>query len=442
MVFDIKKDSILKKCFQMAQSRIGATSLVIAASGFLLLEVARYMGWIYGAPWDIFTSGFEAAVIGAIADWFAVSALFYEIPIPLVRRHTNIIVKNRAKLTEGIVDMVTNKWLSPDSIQEKLRGVNLGQRLAEELQKEETLTRLLDVLRKIILSLTDQLDNPKLAIWLQHALKNQMEKIALERPLGEWIEQTVIAGRHHEAMNVLLSELRSSIQNPSTRAVIYTKLKIALDEYKKQDWIKGTTVWLGTKTGGIDVDLLADKLINIAMILADEVGNNSDHPLRLKLDEAAVAFARNLQNDEPTTQGFMRDLKRNLVLNQGTLSLIRDGISSLKAGIEQHLDHSETQLMRFITEKVRGFVAELTQEKESIAAMDDWLKASLSKLINTYHPEIGNIVRESLEKLDNQGLMEQIKDKVGNDLQYIRLNGAVVGGLVGLVIAVLRWAWF
>ncbi|MCC5939587.1 MAG: DUF445 domain-containing protein [Lunatimonas sp.] len=425
----------------LPKSSVGKISLIVAILGFLLLEIFMYAGVLSGPLWRILASGFEAATIGAIADWFAVSALFYEIPIPIVRRHTNIIVKNRQKLTEGIVDMVTNKWLSPDSIREKLEGVNLGKSLVEELNSEETLLRLLDVLRRIILSLTDQLDSPKLALWLQRVLKNQADKLDIEQPLGQWLADVIKSGKHHQLVAIMLEEVAKSIRKPETREVVYKKLRKALDEYSRQDWVKGTTVWIGKRTGGIDVDLLADRLVDIALVLAEEMQKDRNHPLRGKLDDAVLEFADSLQKNEAPSREFIQNLKRNLILHKGMQSVIRQALKGVQDGIQLHLSSTETALMRFLFEKIQQYIQSLLEDRQSMEALDGWLKGTLSNLLNTYHPEIGNIVRESLEKLDNQGLMEQIRDKVGNDLQYIRLNGAVVGGLVGLIIALVRWAW-
>ncbi|WP_209328933.1 DUF445 domain-containing protein [Lunatimonas salinarum] len=425
----------------LSKSNVGKHSLFFAILGFVSLEVSIYLGWLSEPLWRILAAGFEAATIGAVADWFAVSALFYEIPIPIVRRHTNIIVKNRRKLTEGIVDMVTNKWLSPESIRDKLAGVDLGESLIQELNNPDTLGRLMDVLRRIILSLSDHLDSPKLVLWMQRILKNQMERLEIEKPLGEWIQEIIKEGKHHPLLELLLDEMTESIHKPETREVVYKKLKSALDAYSRQDWVKGTTVWIGKRTGGIDIDLLADRLIDIALVLAEEVGRDREHPLRQKLDRSVLEFAASLMDTGTGSREYVQNLKRNLILHKGAQSIIRQALNGAKETIHDHLSHAETSLMQFLIERTQRFLHELMADRRSVDAMDNWLKATLSKLLNTYHPEIGNIVRESLEKLDNQGLMEQIRDKVGNDLQYIRLNGAVVGGLVGLTIALIRWAW-
>ncbi|MEI8079208.1 MAG: DUF445 family protein, partial [bacterium] len=102
-----------------ARNRLGLYSLLVAATGFALLETGITLGFLPGAFWRILTYGFEAATVGALADWFAVSALFHEIPLPFLRRHTNIIAKNRQRITDGVVDMVMTKWLTVEAIQEQ-----------------------------------------------------------------------------------------------------------------------------------------------------------------------------------------------------------------------------------------------------------------------------------------------------------------------------------
>jgi uncharacterized membrane-anchored protein YjiN (DUF445 family) len=269
----------------MIKSKIGHISLIVAVLGFFSLELGIYFFELEAHLWRILATGFEAATIGALADWFAVSALFYEIPIPFVRRHTNIIVKNREKLTEGIVDMVTNKWLSPEIIREKLKGVAITDTILELLNHPENFKKVLDLVRMVLLKLTIQLDHPKIGFYVQNFLKGQLQDVDLASPLGSWLEEVIKKGNHEALVGLLAQEVSKSIKDPTTRQILLTKLKIALEAYQNRDWFKKSAVWLGRKTGGIDLEMLADRLLEIALILADEFGRDPQHPLRQKLDE-------------------------------------------------------------------------------------------------------------------------------------------------------------
>lgn len=423
------------------KSNIGHYSLITALCGFILLEASLYQGWLQGDFWRILLTGFEAATIGALADWFAVSALFYEIPIPLIRRHTNIIVKNRQKLTEGIVDMVTTKWLSPEIIQEKLTDVNLAENLIKLMEEPANLNRTLDILRMVAGRFAENLDHPKLAIWMQKLLKDQMQEVELGKPLGNWMMEAISTQKHQPVVDIMIQEISKTIQQPSTRKVVFEKLKATLDAYEKQDWIKKSTIWIGKKTGGIDLDLLTDRILDIIQLLGEEIVLDRAHPIRVKLDGYFMEFAQNLASGEDETTNYIQDLKTNLLLNAGTRRIIQQVLNRLKESVYESLENNETVFMRLVKGNVVELIAYLKNDRATQENMDSWLKNTLTQLVDKYHPEIGNMVRTSLGKLDDKGMMEQIKDKVGDDLQYIRLNGAVVGGLVGLVIAMVRWLW-
>jgi uncharacterized membrane-anchored protein YjiN (DUF445 family) len=139
------------------KKRIGIVSLLIAISGLIITFTSIRLGFLKNPCWKILLAGFEAATIGGFADWFAVRALFREIPIWSVRRHTNIIVKNRNKITEGVVDMITNKWLTPEVIKEKISGLSIAENILIYLEEPQNKTRAVDFLRDILNRLTDHL---------------------------------------------------------------------------------------------------------------------------------------------------------------------------------------------------------------------------------------------------------------------------------------------
>ncbi|MFC4873547.1 DUF445 domain-containing protein [Negadavirga shengliensis] len=421
------------------KSRIGHISLICAIAGFLLLEAAMHFDLLAGPFWRILATGFEAGTIGGLADWFAVSALFYEIPIPLVRRHTNIIVKNRDKLTEGIVELVTTKWLSPEMLREKLAGVEIAKNVVQVLEEPHNMDRTLDFIRTVFYRFTEDLDHPKMAVLLQKLLKDQIQDLDIAGPLGSWLKEAVGQKKHHEILEMAIGEISKSIEEPDTRKLVYKKLKAAVEEYAQKDWIKKSAIWLGKRTGGIDLDLLTDRLLDLALVLMGETKNDPQHPVRQKLDQYLLEFANALESGEEQAVSYVEQLKHNFILNDTARVIIQDMLYKLKNTLEGQLSHARTPFMELVKRQLVRFLDELKGDPEAQAKLDAWLKESLEKLVDKYHPELGNIVRSSLGRLDDHGMMQQIKDKVGDDLQYIRLNGAVVGGLVGIVIAVLRW---
>jgi uncharacterized membrane-anchored protein YjiN (DUF445 family) len=420
------------------KKKIGQISLFIAIAGLLITEVGIYLGVLQHQFWNILLTGFEAATIGALADWFAVSALFHEIPIPLIGRHTNIIVKNRQKLTEAIVELVTTKWLSSEIIKEKLEGIPIAAGTFKVLEKSENLARVIDFSRSLLHRFSDNLDNPEVAQLVQKLLKDQLEDMDIATPLGNWLQEIVLEKDHHQMVNRLLGESAVVLEDPTTRLMIQGKLIWALESYENKDWIKKSLIWIGKKTGGIDLGLLTDHLLDLTKVLAMEARADPAHPLRQKLDQSLLEFAQNLQAGDPSYLTFINNIKKKLIEGDQAKSMIWEFLSRFKTTVADQLKSNDTTFMMLFKDNVGRLLKELKADKAAQLKIDEWVKETIAHLINKYHHEVGNMVRTSLLKLDDKELVSQIQDKVGDDLQYIRLNGAVVGGLVGILIAVVR----
>jgi uncharacterized membrane-anchored protein YjiN (DUF445 family) len=119
--------------------------------------------------------------------------------------------------------------------------------------------------------------------------------------------------------------------------------------------------------------------------------------------------------------------------------LVRDVLARLRHELEAQLDDPQSALARLIDRRLQAGAVEALDDPERRAAFDRWVRTTADELLRRHHHQIGLTVRENLEALDTGALVDMIEARVGNDLQYIRLNGAVVGGLVGLVLATVHW---
>lgn len=420
------------------KKNLGSISLLIAFLGLVFFEVLLRMDILTHTGWKIVAAGFEAATIGGFADWFAVSALFREIPIPFVRKHTNIIAKNRAKLTEGIVDLVTNKWLSPEIIAEKLNEVDMAKTIVAFLQQPKSQQYALGLLQKVGLQFADDLDHPKFAIALQKILKEQLERIDLATPLGTWFEDAIRNGDHHKIWELVLEESTASLLNPETKNLLLSKLKFASEEYAKKGFLKKTVLFLAEKTGGIDLDIIADDLLDKAKELMTEAKADPNHPIRTKFDEWMLDFALQLKSGDEKALQLVHTLKNRLMQHVEEEKLVQTLLVRSKATLTEQLQNKETPLMQFLTSNLHRIISDLQKDEATQHKINVWIRETVSELLVKFHKEIGNMVRNSMMKLNNKELVEQIEEKVGSDLQYIRLNGAVVGGLVGILIALLK----
>lgn len=421
------------------KNNLGTISLLIAFSGMMVFELLFYFQILNHASWKIVQAGFEAATIGGVADWFAVRALFHEIPIPFVKKHTNIIVKNREKLTEGIVDLVTNKWLSPEVIKEKLSDMDLAAAIFEFLQNPKSKQKTVGFIREIASKLASEIDNPEFVLALKKFFNKQIQGLDLASPIGKWLENAVRNGDHHKIWELLIEASENALNNEETRNLILSKLEEAIAEYADKGFFKKTTLFLAKRTGGLDINTITAELLLKTNELLLDAKSNPEHPIRVKFDTLIVEFAEKMISGDENTVEFIDTLKSKLLNYVETENTILTLLSSWKNKILVQLETNETGLMQFLISNLDRIVTDLQNDKEAQIKINSWITESISELLNKFHNEIGNMVRGSLIKLDNKELVEQIEGKVGNDLQFIRLNGAVVGGLVGILIATLRF---
>jgi uncharacterized membrane-anchored protein YjiN (DUF445 family) len=420
------------------KNKIGQISLLSTLGGLTVTQICIHVGWLQGYPWTILAAGFEAGTVGGLADWFAVSALFREIPIPIVRRHTNIIVKNRRQLTEGVVDLVTNRWLSPDVIREKLSDVPIAEALIKMLQEPQNQSRAIDFLRDFLGRFADSLDKPEIAQLLQKILKDQIEGIDIAMPLGRWLEDTIRRGEHHQLWHMILAAAQRSINEASTREMLVRKVKGTIEEYKDEGILKKLFVSIGEIVGGVDANSVVSKIVMAVNEFINEAKNNPSHPARQRFDNSVLEFAQKLANGDVDAHATINNFKRKLADNADANEIIRGLLRRFKSTMIAQLKNNETPFMTLLVSNLQRLLMELESDEISQQKIDVWMRETITELINKYHHEIGNMVRSSLSKLDDIGLVNQIEEKVGNDLQYIRLNGAVVGGLAGILISLVK----
>lgn len=422
---------------RISRRKLGNISLVIAVIGLIVTKLLLHYDIVENVVWRIISTGFEAATVGGIADWFAVTALFREIPIPFLRKHTDIIIKNRAKLTEGIVDLVTTKWLAPEIIKEKISELSISRNIIEMLHEPQNRARALELIKDIFSKLSDSLDSPLLATFLQEVLKEKVNEINLSAPIGKWLKARIEQGDHNQLWDMLLDSAQASINDDSTRQVIVEIVEKQIANYKDKDFLKKIFVSLAEFTDVIDTQVVADKVMSALNQFILDAKNNPDYPIRAKFDQSLLDFADDLIRGDRKSQAFIDDMQEKLINNSDAEQIILNILARFKSTLQEQLEDHSSLIQEMIQTNFDHYLEKLSTNQEVQDKIDAGLKKAIFELLVKYYPEIGNMVRTSLSILSNNELVLQIEEKVGDDLQYIRLNGAIVGGLAGMVIAVI-----
>jgi len=427
------------------RNRLGFYSLIVAATGFTLLEIGVTLGVLPGPFWQILTYGFEAGTVGALADWFAVSALFHEIPIPFLRRHTNIIAKNRQRITDGVVEMVMTKWLTVEAIREQLQDFSASSKACEYLTVPEQRTKVRAFLLDAIRLLLPVLDRKEFVLFLGKALQDQLKDADMAQPLGRWMIQALRHGDQNPVFNAVghsvLDAIRAPERRPDVLAALRNILPTALEHYREtSSALKWGYVKLAQLVGGLDYDQAANGMLAaFERELADAV-HNPDHPWRQSLNALWGSFSNRLAAGDPDAVRTLQEFQERLGERSDLRELAQKLLSHARLAVADDLARPDSLLRHGLDHVLDVVAAELAVGKPSRARFDNWARHAIQELLARHHYMIEEVIRTSLRqaKMSDRELVGQIEDQTGSDLQFIRLNGSLVGGLAGHILATIK----
>lgn len=334
--------------------------------------------------------------------------------------------------------MVQNRWLSPEVVGEHLQKFSASRALVDYLGDAGRRAKVLDILKDLVHSLARNLDGPEVASFLDRVLKDQVKGMDLAEPLGRWMEQAMLRRDHDGVWDALLTTLERSAGDAEVEELFRRSFRRALEEYKERGVHKRLFLELAEAVDilneGEAVRVLLDRFAGSIR----EARGMQDHPVREKLDGMLLSFARGLSYGDPGAVSAVEALRGRLVENAEFAPFLRKLLSRFRATVVERLDRPDSDLSRMMERFVEERLAEFEREPRSRAKLDAWVRETAMEVIRKRHAYVGEMVRGSLEKLPDYDLVAQIEGKVGRDLQYIRLNGAVVGALVGAALESFR----
>ena len=410
----------------------------IATSLFVLALVGALAAWPFR---DYFIGGLlfaacEAALVGALADWFAVVALFRH-PLGLkFIPHTAIIPSNRERIIEGITAIVEKDWLSLDFIQAKIMAYPVIDRLAAYLATVAGREEFAKLTQSACIHLLKEMDPEEIARFMQAWVKDYLPKNAVPR---DFIERLAAWGKTLFADALLQFFLRWAIGASQGRQMELTLAQIlqnAAADYSQQGNVfRKLSKGLGEGLHILHYEEAAHALAeNIRQMLVEM--QNTAHPYYRKAKEE---LQRLKITDADTTAFDFNQILLAMIRSEGAwqaaASLLAQGKAQLLAAAE-----AQPSWGRLLADMVVERVQAIQRDAKRKAALEGQMKNALANLLTRYHGVIGEIVREKLAGLDDRGLVLSLEDKVGDDLQWIRINGTVIGALVGILqYLLLHW---
>jgi uncharacterized membrane-anchored protein YjiN (DUF445 family) len=416
------------------RSYVGIVSLCIAVAGAVACRVALAYGAAETLPWlPILAAGFEAAMVGGVADWFAVTALFRHplgIPIP----HTALVVKRRDKLVDGIVATVQDEWLSPEVIGAKLSAFAPSAVIVDWLRDPEHVGRLGGPLRDVLRGAARLLTEPEVAAFAERTIRRELAGLPIDAATGRWLATAAQSASAQAAF----TSVATSIANLADRPRTAEELRFWLDRSAATLRAGGKRLVPMLLRRRLVQRKLVEAMCSYASAELRAAAAEDDHPLRRSVFQMIGGFAERVAAGDPQALKQAEAFRATLLESLAAGPLLRDALAQLRRQLEEDLASDASPLSTLVDRRLRTTIVDWLDEPERRVWFDEWVRTMSQDLLRRHHHQIGRTVRDYLDNLKDAELVERIEARVGADLQYIRLNGAVIGGLVGVALALLH----
>lgn len=385
---------------------VGATVIFLGCRWGLANGGPAWLGYVGAAA--------EAGMVGALADWFAVTALFRH-PLGLKIPHTAIIKRKKDQLGEGLGTFVRENFLSSTVVETKLRDAEVASRLGKWLAEPEHAARVAEeastVLRVVVELLNDE--------DIQHVIDKTIVKRLAEPqwgpPVGRVLSQLLAENRQEALIQLLCDRAFEWALNagPTIERVV----------------LRDSPSW---SPKFVD-QLVGDRIHRELMDFTDKVRRDPNHELRQSATRFLFEFANDLQND-PSTIARAENVKEQLMERDEVTRAAETAWKTLKRLVLDGVDDPSSALRERIAGSVVLIGESLRDDAELRDKVDNWVIRGAQHLVNRYGAEATTIITDTIERWDADEASRRIELHVGRDLQFIRINGTVVGALAGLVI--------
>lgn len=371
----------------------------------------------------------EAALVGALADWFAVVALFRH-PLGLkFIPHTAIIPNNRNRIIDGIVAIVEKDWLSLDFIRSKVMAYPVIDGIASALETDEGRQGLERLAQSVIIHMIGDIKPEDAARFSHLMLAENINQINISPQLVERMESSLKHLYGEDVIRMILDWAIASTRGEEFERVLYRTLKRAAADYSNQgNFMRRLGKGLGESLDIFNYEeaaIILTNRINHLLIEMKDPDNHYHTKMKMELENLRIA-------DPASISDSLSDMLKNIIGSEAGLAATAELFAAIKTQI---LDESnkEIPIVHYLTTMSLQQLNLVRQDEMRKAVLEGWIKNEIMGLLERYHTVIGLIVREKLDSLNDAGLVQSLEDKVGDDLQWIRINGTVIGALVGVI---------
>ncbi|WP_285136433.1 DUF445 domain-containing protein [Microbacterium sp. lyk4-40-TSB-66] len=379
---------------------------IVFAISFSLQREVEWLQYVRAAA--------EGGMVGALADWFAVTALFRH-PLGLPIPHTAIIPRRKDEIGRQLGEFVETNFLEGDVVRAKLESTPLSARAGAWLAEPSHADRVAAEAATLASSILTALDDDDVQGLIEDLAREHLLSPDWGPSIGGWLQRVVDSGAHHGAVDLALDNIAVWLGNnrDTFQGLVSRRLPA---------WVPG-----------VATRLVDDTVYREAVQFVDAVRADPRHQARGAIDGYLSRLADNLQND-PATMVRLEEAKAAVFDSPRVRQLAADAWNTAKTGLLRSLADPESGLRRRASAALAEVGARLQRDETLQKRVDGWVTDAAVFVVGRYRHDIASIITDTVERWDAEETTEKIELMVGRDLQYIRLNGTIVGALAGLVI--------
>ena len=403
--------------------RLALSLLLIAAATFVVTLFLPPNFWVLGLK-----AIAEAAMVGALADWFAVVALFRRVPVPFISRHTAIIPRNKDRIGENLGRFVQEKFLDTDSLLALIRRHDPTQMLAQWLNTPGNADRIGRHLLQVMRGFLDLTDDQRIQRFLRRAVHRALDKVDLTQSSALLLDSLTKNNRHQELLDAAVQQLLRLLHKPGTREFIAAQIVRWL---KREHPIKAKmlpTEWLGEHS--------ADLVANAVDSILDQVALDQGHELRLGFDRAVQRLIERLKSD-PEMAERAETIKSWLKEDESFNRYIGELWQDLRGWLKDDLNSEDSRVQERVRLAALWLGETLAADEALRASMNQHLEDAARSVAPEFAAFLTRHISDTVKSWDARDMSQQIELNIGRDLQFIRINGTLVGGTIGLILYLL-----
>lgn len=356
----------------------------------------------------------EAAMVGALADWFAVTALF-NYPLGLKIPHTNLIENSKEKIGDNLGNFVVSNFLSSQNIRPYILKLKVSNFVGEWLSKDHNQNILLKEISAVVLNIVQKLDDETVVKFISKKAGEMTSELQFNQIVGNGLEYILQKNEHQK----LITNLSAQVKN-----------YVLQNEEMVRERVKKESFSLIPKF--VD-DKIAEKITQGISNYFEEVETDPNHPMRSEISQKLENFAEDLKTNDRWKEDF-QNIKNSYFQEEKMQNYAKDIWISVKKNMVEELSKEDSSVKKYFKKNLNELAFNLQNDENFQKKIDHWVRVTAYKYILKNTHQFGELISSTVGNWEGKELSQKLELEVGKDLQFIRVNGTLVGGLVGLII--------